>query len=145
MGRGRKTNITKHPLYQTRVYFQDTSTNVVEKTWDGSGWGTGGMKLANQVPRVSLGVTSWDEGGKLGIRLYYAAEHGTVIKEHAFDNNRGWYDGGFKQSCLPGSRVAAIPLPILRVYLQNGTEDSSVTEFMWNGGWSVGKAALPPA
>jgi hypothetical protein len=102
------------------------------------------MKLNHQVPRASLGVTSWGEGGSLGIRLYYAT-HENVVKERCWDGSGGWYDGGFSQDCVPGSRIAAIPLPILRVYLQNGEDDSAVTEFMWNNGWSVGYRALPPA
>lgn len=127
-----------------RVYFQDESNNVIEKCWDGNGWYVGAMKLASQVPRTTLGVTSWGEGSSLGIRLYYATRQ-NVIKEKAWDGGGGWYDGAFSQDCLPGSRVAAIPLPILRVYMQNGTKNSAVTEFMWNNGWSVGHAALPPA
>jgi len=128
-----------------RVYFQDTSLNIVEKAWDG-GWSTGGLRFANPVVRASLGVTSWGGDGStdLGIRVYYGAP-GNVIKEKAWDGNGNWYDGGFSQATVPASNVAAVPLPILRVYLQNGTKVSAVTEYAWNSGWGVGYAALPPA
>ncbi|KAK4118852.1 fungal fucose-specific lectin [Parathielavia appendiculata] len=130
--------------YHLRVYAQDANLNIFEKTWDGAGWHTGQLHFRTQVPQAALGVTSWGEGGSLGIRLYYGAED-NVIKEKAWDGSGGWYDGAFEEACLPGSNVAAIPLDILRVYLQNGTDGAAVTEFMWSDGWSVGYAALPPA
>jgi hypothetical protein len=90
-------------------------------------------------------VTSWGESGSsLGIRVYYATQD-NVIKEKGWDGSGGWYDGGFQQRSIPGSRIAAIPLPVLRVYLQNGTEVSGITEYAWNSGWVVGQAVLPPA
>jgi len=128
-----------------RVYAQDSNLNIFEKAWDGN-WYTGGLSFSNPVTRASLGVTSWgDSGSSLGIRVYYAAP-GDVIKEKGWDGNSGWYDGGFSQASIPGSNVCAIPLNVLRVYLQNGTQDSAVTEIAWiNGGWVVGNPALPPA
>ena len=33
----------------------------------------------------------------------------------------------------------------LRVYFQNGTEVSGVSEWMWNGKWAQGVKAIPPA
>ncbi|KAK0713649.1 fucose-specific lectin [Lasiosphaeria miniovina] len=129
-----------------RVYFQGTNLNVVERGWDGSGWYTGGLSFSSKVVRTALGVTSWgDSGSGLGIRLYYGAAD-NYIKEKAWDGNGGWYDGGFSQPTIPASNVAAIPLDILRVYLQNGTDGTAVTEFAWgNSGWVSGYKALPPA
>lgn len=129
--------------YSIRVYFQDTDRNIIEKCWDGNGWYVGAMKLSSQPTRAALGVTSWPSGSGVGIRLYYATQ-GNVIKETCWDGN-GWYEGSFRQDSVPGSRVAAIPLPVLRVYLQNGTSVSAVTEYMWESGWSVGQSSLPPA
>ena len=55
-------------------------------------------------------------------------------------------DGGFVESSIPASNIAAIPLDVLRVFLQNGTVGTAVTELAWgSNGWEVGKAALPPA
>jgi hypothetical protein len=136
-----------HTSTDTRhsVYAQDTSLNVFEKTWDGRGWHTGGLGFSNPIPRAALAVTSWGgDGEQLGIRLYYGAPD-NVIREKAWDGGGGWYDGGFEAACIPASNVAAIPLGILRVYLQNGTEDTAVTEYMWSDGWRVGYPALPPA
>jgi hypothetical protein len=131
-------------LTALRLYYQDTSLNIIEKAWDGTGWYTGGLHFSNGVTRTTLGVTSWSEGSSVkGIRLYYSAPS-NIIKEKAWDGN-GWYDGGFSQPSIPASNVAALPLPVLRVYLQNGTQGTAVTEFAWNGGWVVGHTALPPA
>ncbi|KAL2019414.1 hypothetical protein VTK56DRAFT_9705 [Thermocarpiscus australiensis] len=132
--------------YHIRVYYQDTDLNVVEKGWDGSGWYNGGLRFHVGVPRAALGVTSWgDSGSGLGIRLYYGAE-GNVVREKGWDGSSGsWYDGNFAQACLPASSVAAIPSPVLRVYLQRGTYYTAVTEFAWGNGWHVGYEALPPA
>ncbi|KAK1753756.1 fucose-specific lectin [Echria macrotheca] len=128
-----------------RVYAQDANLNIFEKGWDGNGWYTGGLNFSNKVTRAALGATSWGEGNSLGIRLYYGAT-GDLIKEKAWDGSGGWYDGGFSQSSIPASSVAAIPLDVLRVYLQNGTKNTAFTEFAWgSSGWSVGRAALPPA
>ena len=127
------------------VYAQDASLNVFEKAWDGNGWYTGQLKFANPVVRASLGVTSWgDTGNSLGIRIYYGAP-GNVIKEKGLDGTGGWYDGSFSQSSIPASNVAAIPSDILRVYLQNGSKETALTEFAWNNGWVLGNQALPPA
>ncbi|GJN74592.1 hypothetical protein PCL_05101 [Purpureocillium lilacinum] len=131
--------------YHIRVYYQDAKLNLVEKAWDGKGWYQGGFHVANKVPRAPLGVTSWGEGNSLGIRVYYGTVS-NVIKEKGWDGSSGgWYDGGFSQESVPGSRVCAIPLDILRVYIQNGTLSTAVTEFAWEGKWVVGKDALPPA
>ncbi|KAK4171879.1 fucose-specific lectin, partial [Triangularia setosa] len=127
-----------------RVYAQDANLNVFEKAWDGNGWNTGSLNFSTKVTRAALGVTSWGDSGSLGIRLYYGAV-GNQIKEKAWDGSGGWYDGGFSQASIPASSVAAIPLDVLRVYLQNGTKNTAFTEFAWTGsGWSVGQAALPP-
>jgi len=127
-----------------RVYLQDKNLNIFEKAWDGS-WYTGGLNFSNPVTQASLGVTSWGDGSSLGIRVYYAAP-GNVMKEKGLDGSGGWYDGGFSQPAIPASNVCAIPLNVLRVYLQNGTQDSAVTEIAWiNGRWVIGNPALPPA
>ncbi|KAK4096378.1 fungal fucose-specific lectin [Parathielavia hyrcaniae] len=131
--------------WHLRLYFQLEDNTVVEKCWDGEGWNPGQLCFNTGVPRSALGVTSWGvDGASLGIRLYYGAS-GDVIREKAWDGQGGWYEGGFSQQCMPGSNVAAVPLDILRVYLQNGTRGTAVTEFKWAGGWDIGFAALPPA
>ncbi|PFH63384.1 hypothetical protein XA68_12348 [Ophiocordyceps unilateralis] len=128
--------------YHIRVYFQDKDRNVLEKTWDGSSWGTGGLRIDDLPPRAALGVTSWGDGSNLSIRLYYGASC-CLIKEKAWDGE--WRDGEFKEESLPGSKVAAIPKPVLRVYIQTGSHVTAACEFMWEKGWSIGNRALPPA
>ncbi|KAG8423001.1 hypothetical protein J3459_009800 [Metarhizium acridum] len=80
----------------------------------------------------------------VSIRLYYGSP-GNVIKEKAWDHGKGWYDGDFSQGSVPASHVAATPKPTLRVYIQNGTKYTAVTEFAWEGRGMIGQQALPPA
>ncbi|KAK8926908.1 Fucose-specific lectin [Metarhizium anisopliae] len=128
------------------VYMQDTNLNIVEKVYDGSRWQTGGLHVKDATPRAALGVTSWMEHNNVSIRLYYGSgSPGNVIKEKGWDHSTGWYDGDFAQGSIPASHVAAIPKPVLRVYIQNGTKFTAVTEFAWEGSWKVGQQALPPA
>ncbi|KAK5658021.1 hypothetical protein OQA88_2575 [Cercophora sp. LCS_1] len=126
-----------------RVYAQAQNLDIFEECWDGSGWYTGGLSFHSPVMRAALAVTLRD-GEKLvpRIRLYYGAPN-NVIKETCSDGN-GWYDGDFIQNSIPASNVAA--LDGQRVYLQNGTGYTAVTEYVWGSrGWQLGKAALPPA
>ncbi|PHH60466.1 hypothetical protein CDD81_1641 [Ophiocordyceps australis] len=128
-----------------RVYFQDGDLNVIEKAWDEGGWYTGNLRFSSNVTRVNLGVTSWGDGKNLGIRLYYATSDNT-LKEKAWDGGGGWYDGGFKHECVPGSRVAATPSPKLRVYFQSGAmKSAALTEMVWSNGWHASKDSLPRA
>ncbi|KAL2128753.1 hypothetical protein VTI74DRAFT_8688 [Chaetomium olivicolor] len=127
-----------------RVYFQDTDKNVIEKGHDpnSSGWYTGYLSFKNDVTRASLAAVSW---GGPHVRLYYTAPDG-CIREKVSGGH--WSDGQFVQPALPASSVAAITIggPQLRIYLQNGTDNTAVTEFIPSGdGGVVGYQALPPA
>ncbi|PHH81016.1 hypothetical protein CDD80_4320 [Ophiocordyceps camponoti-rufipedis] len=125
-----------------RVYFQDQDSHIVEKAWDGS-WSTGGLRIVDQPPRASLAVTSWIEGDNPSIRLLYSSSI-TTIKEKAFGEN-GWYDGGFEQDGVPGSNVAVLPMPTMRVYLQSGAFGTGVTEYALEDKWNASQEALPPS
>ncbi|KAL2129555.1 hypothetical protein VTI74DRAFT_7620 [Chaetomium olivicolor] len=127
-----------------RVYAQDSNLKVFEKCWDGEGWHTGGLSFSNKVTRAALGVTSWSHGDSTHIRVYYSAPD-NLIKEKAWDKD--WKDGALRQPSIPASNVAAIPVKDgLRVYIQNGTKVTAVTEFVWDGGhWKPGQPSLPPA
>jgi len=129
-----------------RVYFQNDTRRIIEKCWDGNGWYDGALSFASTVVRASLAATCWPNGSGISIRVYYSAP-GDLILEKGWDSG-SWYDGGFKQSSLPASKVAAITLnnsPSLRIYLQNGTSNTAVSEFVWDSGWTPGNPALPPA
>jgi hypothetical protein len=99
--------------------------------------------LTTPILRCSLGATSWPRGNSVSVRVFYGAA-GNRILEKAWAGK--WHDGDFNQPCLAGSRLAAIPHPFLRVYLQE-TSSTAVTEFAWSksGGWSISCNALPPA
>jgi len=127
-----------------RTYFQTTDLTLVEKAWDGS-WYTGALSVPNAPPRCSIAAINFNASKSgVSLRIYYAAAN-NVILEKAFDGS--WYDGGFKQASIPGSKVAAIAWsgPEIRVYFQNGTQDSAISEWVYSNGWSQGRSALPPA
>jgi hypothetical protein len=117
----------------------------MEKCHDHGGtWYTGGLGFEVKVPRTSLGVVSWD--GSSHIRVYYGTADGRV-KEKCWDG-KGWYDGGFNQASVPGSRVDAISIKgsDLRTYIQNGAYVSGFTEFAFgSSGWVQGASPLPTA
>jgi hypothetical protein len=129
-----------------RVYLQDNNLKLFEKAYDnGKGWYTGGFSVQSAPPRTSLAATSF---GSISLRVYYGTADNR-IQEKGYDSNE-WYDGGFNERCIPGSEVAVIHWGSggdlnLRVYYQLGELVTGVTELMWNGGWRVGKAAIPPA
>ena len=61
-----------------------------------------------------------------------------MIKEAAYDNGKGWYDGSLGKSRIevaPYSKLAACFLAssdmVLRIYCQ--MTDNSIQEYGWNG------------
>lgn len=84
----------------------------------------------------------------MDIRVYYGGANNRLL-EKAHDGGN-WYDGAFNQPCIPGTECAVIYWGAsadlnLRVYFQNGTEVSGVSEWVWNGKWGQGVKAIPPA
>lgn len=80
----------------------------------------------------------------VSLRVYYAAANNMML-EKGYDG-QSWYDGGFKEATVPGSDVSAIDWGNvnIRVYFQNGTQISAVSEWVWNGNWTQGVKAIPP-
>jgi len=133
-----------------RTYFQASSSAVIEKAYDANqGWYNGGLTIPNAIPRTALAVTSFAAtNSSISLRLYYGAPNDRIL-EKGWDSS-SWYDGGFNQPSIPGSEVAVITWGSgsglnLRVYFQNGTDVTGVSEWVWNGGWTAGVAAIPPA
>ncbi|OBT90746.1 hypothetical protein VE02_00672 [Pseudogymnoascus sp. 03VT05] len=98
-------------------------------------------------PRASIAVTSYPSSSGISLRVYHAAAGNTLL-ERAYDGD-GWYAGGFVQRTVPGTQAAVISWTTegtqLRVYFQNGTQVSGVSEWVWSGGWVRGVEAIPPA
>ncbi len=130
-------------LTLTRVYFQDKNKTVTEKGNDErKGWYNGWLSFPNDVTRAALAVVNW-EGPHL--RLYYTAPDGH-IKEKVSGGH--WSNGQFDQPALPAGNVAAVSTGVnqVKIYLQNGTDNTAVTEFVPGGeGGIVNTQALPPA
>jgi Fungal fucose-specific lectin len=136
-----------------RVYYQVSNLSIIEKAYDASkGWYTGGLTIPSLPPRAALGCTSFNAGPtSISLRVYYSTtgDNDNLLKEKAYDNGP-WYDGGFVQHCIPGSKGTVIQWGSgsglnLRVYFQNGTKVTGVSEWMWIGKWVKGQDAIPPA
>jgi hypothetical protein len=131
----------------SRTYLQTANLALIEMAYDnGTGWYTGGFSVPKAITRASLAAIFFNASSKgVSLRVYYSAAN-DVLLEKGYDGS-GWYDGGFKQASIPGSKVAAIAWSNvqIRVYFQNGAKVTAVTEWCWSGGWVAGNPALPPA
>jgi hypothetical protein len=144
--------ISQHQLtnFANRAYFQDTSLSIIEKAYDSNqGWYTGGFSIPKAQPRASLSVTDFNASSSgVSLRVYYGTADNKIL-EKAWDGS--WTSGGFSQPSIPGSESAVITWGSggglqLRVYFQNGTHVTGVSEWCWGtGGWTKGVAAIPPA
>lgn len=116
-----------------------------------TGWYNGGLSFP-APPRTSLSATSFNASSSgIALRVYYSTtSNGNQVLEKAWDGN-GWYDGAFVAPSIAGTDSAVISWASgnslqLRVYLQNGTDVTAVSEWVWSGGkWSPGDAGIPPA
>jgi hypothetical protein len=127
------------------IYFQDKDKKMIEKYYDDAArkWVTGGFSFQSNVTRASLAAVSWAGSHH---RVYYSTPDNR-IKEKCWDNTGEWTDGGFDYGVLPASNVATTTIGGigLRVYLQNGADNTAITEFVFTDRWSIGNPALPPA
>ncbi|OWP05184.1 hypothetical protein B2J93_3315 [Marssonina coronariae] len=138
------------PNASIRLYYQTPNLDLIEKAHDDGGhWETGGFSVKSATARATISVTSWTWSSGTGIRVYYTGPNDTILEK---GNDGSWYDGAFKQASIPGSQVGSLSWyasgsksPEIRVYFQNGTEVTAVTEWKWQGAWSKGHPALPPA
>ncbi|KAH7369680.1 fucose-specific lectin [Rhexocercosporidium sp. MPI-PUGE-AT-0058] len=136
-----------------RVYFQKPDLSITELCHDSqSTWYTGSLSIpaSSVTPRASLACTNFnDTKSGISLRLYYSSPHNTLL-EKGFDGN-GWYDGGFEQKTIPGSKISVISWQKgseiqIRIYFQKGKHVTAVTEWVWDGAaWTAGVPALPPA
>lgn len=101
-------------------------------------------------PRAALSAVSFNAThSSISLRVYYATA--SAILEKAFDASGSWYDGNFKQDTIPGSDSAVIDWGSgssleIRIYFQNGTAVTGVSEWAYTrGGWTKGVNAIPPA
>lgn len=115
-----------------RVYRSANGT-VTERCFDGGGWYTGAFSAQG----VTVGATSWLEGGQIHIRVYVA--NGTMgpVREYCWDSDR-WYVGGFQGHGTGADPVSWFDGQVhIRVYVRD--MDNKVTEQCWDGGgWYTG-------
>ncbi|KAH7382974.1 fucose-specific lectin [Cadophora sp. MPI-SDFR-AT-0126] len=136
-----------------RLYFQKRDRSITELCHDAqSTWYTGSLSIPASftTPRASLACTSFnDTKSGVSLRLYYSSPHNRIL-EKGFDGD-AWYDGGFEEPTIPGSKISAISWQNggeiqIRIYFQKGEHVTAVSEWAWDGaGWTPGVAALPPA
>jgi Fungal fucose-specific lectin len=115
-----------------RVYRSDDDA-ITERAYDGSGWYNG----AFSAPGVTVGATSWLEGGQIYIRVYVGNGSERPITEHCWDGN-GWYVGAFQANGAGASAVSWFDSQVhIRVYVRD--INNKVTEHGWDGnGWYTG-------
>ncbi|KAK4150871.1 hypothetical protein C8A00DRAFT_36521, partial [Chaetomidium leptoderma] len=107
-----------------RVYFQTPTKTVVEKGKDAKGaWYDGWLSFPSDETRAALAAVSFD-GPHLC--LFYTAPGGEIREKVSGGH---WSDGDFRQPALPASSVAVVSIggEQLRIYLQNGTDNTAVT------------------
>ncbi|KAG4412383.1 hypothetical protein IFR04_014479 [Cadophora malorum] len=136
-----------------RLYFQKPDRSITELCHDAqSTWYTGSLSIpgSSTTPRASIACTKFnDTKSGISLRLYYSSPHNSIL-EKGYDGD-GWYDGGFEEPTIPGSKISAISWQNggeiqIRIYFQKGENVTAVSEWVWDGaGWSPGVAALPPA
>ncbi|KUJ07134.1 fungal fucose-specific lectin [Mollisia scopiformis] len=133
----------KNSAISIRTYTQDNNLTLVEHAYDtGKGWFMGSFSVPDAVTRASIAVYAFNTGAtssNVSLRVYYSGKDGLML-EKGFDGL--WYQGAFSVPSIPGSAVGCIQA---RIYRQNGTDVSAVSEWMWTGKWIAGQAALPPA
>jgi len=136
-----------------RTYFQKSDLSITELAYDANtSWYTGQLTIraSSTTPRASLATTSFgDTSSGISLRLYYSTPTNTILEKAFDDPKSGWYDGGFNQASIPGSKIAAISWQTgtdnqIRVYFQKGVSVTAVTEAVYSSGWSLGVLALPP-
>lgn len=129
-----------------RLYMQDERNNIFERCYDeDQGWSKGKFSVHDTVPRTDLSVTSFN---RASIRVYYV-DRDNKLKEMGYDG-KDWYQGGFNRPCVPGSQNGAVSFMKsdnvrIHVFFQRGELVTAVTEWIYEGSWKEGKAALPPA
>ncbi|OBT70265.1 hypothetical protein VE03_00307 [Pseudogymnoascus sp. 23342-1-I1] len=132
-----------------RTYIQTPTLSLAEHAYDSpKGWYTGALNAA-APPLATIAATSFPlSASKIALRVYHTAADKTLV-ERAYDGD-GWYAGAFVQRTVEESRAAVVAWgggggTQLRVYLQNGTQGTAVSEWVWSGAWVKGAVALPPA
>lgn len=137
-----------------RVFYQNPKLALVEKAHEQDGhWENGDFSVQSAPYRAAISATVWTESNGTGIRVYYTSANDVILEKA---NDGSWYDGAFKQSSIPGSRIGSLSwfdsgnkAPEIRVYFQAGVQVSAITEWKYQGGpgqWKFGhEPALPPA
>lgn len=130
-----------------RLFFQNPQLDIVVNSWTaGRGWSVPQFDLNIPIPRTPLSAASWYDSS-WHIRLYYGADGSpNLIKDYVFEGT-SWSYGQFQAPCIPGSQVGATCLNAndLRVYLQNGTYTTAISEWCAGDSSTPGITAIPPA
>ncbi|GIJ86422.1 hypothetical protein Asppvi_005310 [Aspergillus pseudoviridinutans] len=105
-------------------------------------------------PRTAIAATSFGAGNSsIYMRIYFVNSDNTIWQV-CWDHGKGYNDKRTITPVIQGSEVAIISWgsfasngPDLRLYFQNGTCVSAVSEWVWTSahGSQLGKNALPPA
>lgn len=114
-----------------RVYSSEDN-QITERAYDGS-WYTGAFSNRG----VTVGSTSWLEGGQIHIRVYVGGGVEGPITEYCWDSDQ-WYVGAYRGT---GVGADATSWQDSQTHIRVYSRDSGgkVTEQCWDGtGWYTG-------
>ncbi|KAH2176134.1 hypothetical protein KXW37_008917 [Aspergillus fumigatus] len=139
-----------------RIWFQTDDLKLVQRAYDPhKGWYPDLVTIFDRAPpRTAIAATSFGAGNSsIYMRIYFVNSDNTIWQV-CWDHGKGYHDKGTITPVIQGSEVAIISWgsfanngPDLRLYFQNGTYISAVSEWVWNRahGSQLGNSALPPA
>jgi len=139
-----------------RIWFQTDDLKLVQRAYDPhKSWYPDLYTIFDKAPpRTAIAATSFGAGdSSIYMRIYFVNSDNSIWQV-CWDHGKGYHDKATITPVIQGSEVAIISWgsfasggPDLRLYFQNGTYVSAVSEWVWNSaqGSQLGKNALPPA
>jgi hypothetical protein len=139
-----------------RIFFQTADLKVIQRAYDPhTGWYKELHTIFDKAPpRTAIAATSFGATGNgIFMRIYFVNFDNTIWQV-CWDHGKGYWDKRTITPVIQGSEVAIISWgsfpaggPDLRLYFQNGTRVSAVSEWVWTSahGSQLGQTALPPA
>ncbi|PKX97806.1 fucose-specific lectin FleA [Aspergillus novofumigatus IBT 16806] len=145
---------TDHNGPSIRIWFQTDDLKLVQRAYDPhKSWYPNLHTIFDKAPpRTAIAATSYGAGNSsIYMRIYFVNSDNTIWQV-CWDHGKGYNDKRTITPVIQGSEVAIISWgslanngPDLRLYFQNGTYVSAVSEWVWSRahGSQLGKNALP--
>ncbi|KAB8224567.1 fucose-specific lectin [Aspergillus novoparasiticus] len=134
-----------------RIWFQTDDLKLVQRAYDPhTGWYKELTTIFDKAPpRCAIAATNFNPGkSSIYMRIYFVNSDNTIWQV-CWDHGKGYHNKGTITPVIQGSEIAIISWegPELRLYFQNGTYVSAISEWTWGTahGSQLGRRALPPA